>query len=341
MPKRKVRTVNAHVGRISTVKRLALLLVALSLVCARPVGAATINQLQNLRGSVSYQRGAGKPQALPQRTAIALSDNDYALTGAGNSLAGITLPDSSRIEMAADTRVQLSYFRQSRIAHAKFLVYQGKVRFRIEHPQGARADYVFQTPSAQMAVRGTFGDFLVSPTKLIVNVYSVSNPKLPVEVTFKNGKKVFLGAGQSLIATFAGAQAAVTVGNISRQSLSNFSEFTTPKGVPGILSSSGAGSAAATTTTAAVVGGTAAAAAASGSKGGSAQPTAPPTPTVVIPIGSLNCPSPPPGAPGVPNAAPTPCGSQPIAPPGRPPLKGALAVGAFLALGLAGRRIKK
>ncbi len=326
-------------------KRLALLLVALSLVSGRPVGAATINQLQNLRGSVSYQRGAGKPQALPQRTAIALSDNDYALTGAGNSLAGITLPDSSRIEMAADTRVQLSYFRQSRIAHAKFLVYQGKVRFRIEHPQGARADYVFQTPSAQMAVRGTFGDFLVSPTQLIVNVYSVSNPKLPVEVTFKNGKKVFLGAGQSLIATFAGAQAAVTVGNISRQSLSNFSEFTTPKGVPGILSSSGAGSAAATTTTAAVVGGTAATAAVAGSKGGTAPPTptptAPPTPTVVIPIGSLSCSSPPPGAPGVPNASPTPCGSQPVAPPGRPPLKGALAVGAFLALGIAGRRIKK
>ena len=334
-------------------KRLALLLVALSFISVRSAGAATINQLQNLRGSVSYQRGAGKPQALPQRTAVALTDNDYALTGAGNSLAGITLPDSSRIEMGSDTRVQLSYFRQSRIAHAKFLVYQGKVRFRIEHPQGARADYVFQTPSAQMAVRGTFGDFLVSPTQLIVNVYSVSNPKLPVEVTFKNGKKVFLGAGQSLIATFAGAQAAVTVGNVSRQSLSNFSEFTTPKGVPGILSSSGAGSAAATTATAAVVGGTAATAAVAGSKGGGTQPspaptagptaapTAPPTPTVVIPIGSLNCPSAPPGTPGAPNAIPTPCGSQPVAPPGRPPLKGALTLGAILALGLAGRRMKK
>ena len=323
-------------------KRLALLLVALSLISVGPVEGATINQLQNLRGSVSYQRGAGKPQALPQRTAVALTDNDYALTGAGNSLAGITLPDSSRIEMASDTRVRLSYFRQSRIAHAKFLVYQGKVRFHIEHPQGARADYVFQTPSAQMAVRGTFGDFLVSPTKLIVNVYSVSNPKLPVEVTFKNGKKVFLGAGQSLVATFTGAQAAVTVGNVSRQSLSNFSEFATPKGVPGILSSTGAGSAAATTATAVVVGGTAVTAAAAGSKGGAApSPTAPPTPTVVIPIGSLNCPSPPPGPPGAPNAVPTPCGSQPLAPPGKPPVKAALAFAGLLALGFASRRLKK
>lgn len=326
-------------------KRLALLLVALSFISVGPVEAATINQLQNLRGSVSYQRGAGKALALPQRTAVALTDNDYALTGAGNSLAGITLPDSSRIEMGSDTRVQLSYFRQSRIAHAKFLVYQGKVRFRIEHPQGARADYVFQTPSAQMAVRGTFGDFFVSPTKLVVNVYSVSNPKLPVEVTFKNGKKIFLGAGQSLIATFAGAQAAVTVGNVSRQSLSNFSEFTTPKGVPGILSGSAAGSAAATTTTAIVVGGTAATAAVAGSKGGSTPPaptpTAPPTPTVVIPIGSLNCATPPPGTPGAPNAVPTPCGSQPLAPPGKPPLKAALAFGGLLALGFASRSLKK
>ncbi|MDH2910255.1 MAG: FecR family protein [Candidatus Eremiobacteraeota bacterium] len=323
-------------------KRLALLLVALSFISVGSVEAATINQLQNLRGTVSYQRGAGKPQALPQRTAVALTDNDYALTGAGNSLAGITLPDSSRIEMGSDTRIQLSYFRQSRIAHAKFLVYQGKVRFRIEHPQGARADYVFQTPSAQMAVRGTFGDFFVSPTQLVVNVYSVSNPKLPVEVTFKNGKKVFLGAGQSLIATFAGAQAAVTVGNVSRQSLSHFSEFTTPKGVPGILSGT-AGGAAATTATAVVVGGTAAAAAAAGSKGGSTSPTptAPPTPTVVIPIGSLNCPSPPPGTPGAPNAVPSPCGSQPFAPPGKPPLKAALAFGGILALGLFSRRLKK
>ncbi|HUY11166.1 MAG TPA: FecR domain-containing protein [Candidatus Dormibacteraeota bacterium] len=325
-------------------KRLALLLVASLLVVGQPAFASTINQLENLHGNVSYERGSAKAQQLPQRTAVALTNNDFALTGF-KSLAGITLPDSSRIEMGSSTRVQLSYFRQSTIAHAKFLVYQGKVRFRIEHPKGARADYVFQTPSAQMAVRGTFGDFLVAPNKLVVNVYAVSNPNLPVEVIFNNGKTVFLGAGKSLVATFTGTSAAVSVGSVSRQSLSNFSEFTTPKGVPGVLSSSSVGTATATTTTAAVVGGTAVTTAVSGTKSGTPPSTPAPqvsaTPTVTIPIGSLNCSTPPPSAPGTPNAQPTPCGSQPVAPPGRPPMKAFLGYGALFALGLLGRRLRK
>jgi len=49
----------------------------------------------------------------------------------------------------------MAFFNQAQIANAKFIIYRGRTRFKIEHPNGKPANYTFQTPTAQIAVRGT------------------------------------------------------------------------------------------------------------------------------------------------------------------------------------------
>jgi hypothetical protein len=50
------------------------------------------------------------------------------------------LPDSSQVIMASNSGVQMTSFNMTDIAHARFVV-AGKVRFKVNHPQGAKADY--------------------------------------------------------------------------------------------------------------------------------------------------------------------------------------------------------
>ncbi len=179
--------------------------------------------LQNLKGQVSYAVPSGAPQALAQNAGIALRDRDEAITGAA-SLAGVNLPDSSRVLVGSNTRVQLAFFNQRSIAHAKFVLYHGRIRFTVEHPAGARADYVFQTPTASVSVRGTQGDIgLSSDGTLRVNVYSVSDPNLPVEVTLPDGNVITLVAGKSLLARMVNGIVQTQVENLTQQLVNQFS----------------------------------------------------------------------------------------------------------------------
>jgi FecR-like protein len=199
------------------------------LVPTAPSIAAADKQLQNVKGDVSYQVAAGAQRPLAPRASIVLEDNASAITGA-NSLGGIVLPDSSRVMIGSSTRVQIGYFTQAQVASAKFYIPYGKVRFKVEHPKGAQANYTFQTPTAQIAVRGTEGDiFSDTAGNLQVNVYQVSNPNLPVQVTLSNGRVFTLTAGQSLtVGAIAGAVTA-TVSTVSQSSFSPFSEFGAPQ----------------------------------------------------------------------------------------------------------------
>jgi hypothetical protein len=160
--------------------------------------------------------------------------------------------------MGQNSSVQLVQFNQTDIAHAKFAVI-GKVRFTVQHPNGAQADYTFQTSTGQIAVRGTEGDFNAPQTGgLQVNVYSVSNPQLPVQVTLANGQVFTLTAGQALVVTAAAGALVGAVSAVSNSLFTPFSEF----GAPANASSMGI----ATTTTAAGTG-TAGAAGAAASTG--------------------------------------------------------------------------
>ena len=104
------------------------------------------------------------------------------------------------------TRIQLASFdNQPNITTATFVLVNGKMRFAVAHPSGAKANYTFQTQTGQIAVRGTEGDISSDATQLQVNVYSLGDPNLPVEVTLNNGKHYTLGAGQALVVGVTGA----------------------------------------------------------------------------------------------------------------------------------------
>ncbi|MHB8462126.1 MAG: FecR domain-containing protein [Vulcanimicrobiaceae bacterium] len=183
---------------------LALLTLLLVITMALPSVARSNKELQSIQGRVAYQAPGEAVRPIALKAAIVLADRDVAIT-ASNSLAALSLPDSSRVLLGSNTRVLLSFFHQTTIANAKFVIYQGITRFTVQHPKGARANYTFQTPTAQIAVRGTVGDIFVDSARLQINIYSLGDPTLPVRVTLVNGNVYFIHAGQSFISTNAGA----------------------------------------------------------------------------------------------------------------------------------------
>ena len=199
---------------------LSALLCAAAL--ALPVRAADDKQLQNMKGSVSFQTPSSAPKPLALNATTVLDDRDYAITGA-DSLAGIGLPDSSRVLVGASSKVQLGSFNQAGITTAKFVVFNGKVRFAVQHPQGAKADYTFQTATAEVGVRGTEGDIESDGSNLQVNVYEVCDASQPVTVTTKDGKSFQLVAGQSLVAQFINGVVQAKVQQLTQQMIDQFS----------------------------------------------------------------------------------------------------------------------
>lgn len=197
--------------------------------CAAPllVHADGNKQLQSVKGSVSYEHGRASAKPLAHSATIVLADNDFAITGDA-SIGAVVLPESSRVTLGSDTRVQLAFFNQVQIATAKFIVFQGRTRFKIEHPNGKPANYTFQTPTAQIAVRGTEGDIGVDGKDLVVNVYGLSDPNLPVVVTTQDGKKYVLKAGQQLLANWVNGKIQTTVDTLKEEAMAQFSEFGAP-----------------------------------------------------------------------------------------------------------------
>ena len=215
-------------------RSIAALLVSLSLVALTiaPTDAATGDKvLSNTRGDVSYSVArTGSPKTtVAANASIALPDNDWALTGS-NSQGALGLPDSSRILLGQNTSVQLQKFDQAGITTANFAVV-GKVRFTVQHPAGAHANYTFSTPTAQIAVRGTAGDISwdENTQTLQVNCYELSDPTLPIQITLSDGSVFTLSAGQSLIAHFPLNPADPPhVQQVTKPLANTFAEFGTP-----------------------------------------------------------------------------------------------------------------
>src|SRR5215469_14428303 len=111
-----------------------------ALIVAWPPAApgAPDKVLTNIRGEVSYLANAsGQTHAVAVSSSIALADDDVAKTGAA-SMGAIVLPDSSRVILASETTVKVDLF-DTVGATAHFVLFDGKIRFRVEHPSGARA----------------------------------------------------------------------------------------------------------------------------------------------------------------------------------------------------------
>jgi hypothetical protein len=149
---------------------------------------------------------------------VALTDKDTAITGDA-SLGKLQLPDSSVVTLGAQTRVQLAFFTQADVASAQFVVYAGKTRFKVEHPEGAKANYTFVTPTSSIAVRGTEGDIGVDGDSLTVNVYSASQP---VSVTFSGGKVQLVNAGQSLTAKIVNGVVQLAINKLTQAAVDQF-----------------------------------------------------------------------------------------------------------------------
>jgi hypothetical protein len=208
-------------------RRLGPALLAIFCVAPLLVHADGNKQLQSVKGTVSYEHGKTSKHTLAQSATIVLADSDFAVTGDA-SIGAVVLPESSRVTMGSDTRVQLAFFNQIQSTNAKFIIYQGRTRFKIEHPNGKPANYTFQTPTAQIAVRGTEGDIGVDGQDLTVNVYGLTDPNLPVIVTTEDGKKYALKAGQHLLASWVNGHIQTTIDALTDQAMSEFAELGAP-----------------------------------------------------------------------------------------------------------------
>ncbi len=125
--------------------------------------AAADKELAAVKGSVSYQApGAG---AVPVVGTQIVADNATAITGS-NSAANLTLPDSSVVSLGSNTNIVVGAFTTGvQGPGSTITVNNGALKFDIKHPAGGRANYSFQTPTSQIAVRGTVGILTVSSTQ--------------------------------------------------------------------------------------------------------------------------------------------------------------------------------
>lgn len=202
---------------------------ALVVACALPSLAGDDKQLQNVKGSVSYQAPDKTPIPVGVNAIVGVNDRYTAITGA-ESLGAVILPDSSQVMVGADSKVQLAFFNQAAIANAKFVLYGGKVRFAVRHPKGAKANYTFQTATGSVAVRGTQGDISYDGNgNMLVNVYELCDPGMPVRVTLKGGEVYSVLAGQSLEAQLVNGIVHAEVQQLTQQLIDQFSsEFGVP-----------------------------------------------------------------------------------------------------------------
>ena len=199
-------------------------LLALAMLVAIPCVASAQGGklLENRHGSVAFQRAGARAVPLAERASVNLRDSDEAITGT-RSLGAVTLPDSTQILIGSSTHVQLAFFNQAETTSAKFIVKDGRIRFAVHHPNGAKANYLFVTPTSQIAVRGTQGDLEVDPSGTIrLNVYELGDPNLPVLVTTNAGKTFTVAAGQGLVARIVNGVVQVEVGKLTQALVDRF-----------------------------------------------------------------------------------------------------------------------
>ncbi len=165
-------------GRLFAAGYVALVLLAFAL----PAGSAAVNKtLQRVSGNVSYRLSSANSQRIGGQ--VALPDNAFALTE-NRSTARVTLEDSSVVGLGQNTTVLLGAFNSATAGPGSTItVNGGRLRFEIHHPAGAKSNYTFVTPTAQIAVRGTIGLISTSPTQDVVVCLSCAPGDVEVRIT--------------------------------------------------------------------------------------------------------------------------------------------------------------
>jgi len=276
---------------------IAAVFTAAALSWALPCASATADkQLARGKGQVSYQSDAKSPPKLIFGSQI-VADDAFAITGP-KSDAQLRLRDSSTIDIGADTTVQVGRFHDAAPGETNqnvITVNNGVVHFVIHHPEGTAANYKFQTPTSQIAVRGTEGSILVSTSSTGVTTTTVTIASGSVVVTTGTTQAV-VNAGQAVSAAAPAGTSAST-----SATMSNTVTAAPGAGTSAAAGTAGSGAGAAAGTAAAAAGTTAAAAgavAAANNNGGTASPSPAPTatPTAVPTALPTLAPTPAPGS---------------------------------------------
>jgi hypothetical protein len=127
------------------------------------IGATDDKQLVRVAGTVGFQSGTddrlirifGRLSLANDATAVTLAD----------SRAQVRLADSTEIDVGERTRLRIGAFDTLDRAGPNVVSLElGAIHFTVRHAAGARANYVFQTPTAQIAIRGTDGYIVTGPT---------------------------------------------------------------------------------------------------------------------------------------------------------------------------------
>ena len=189
-------------GRLSA-GLVALVILTLTL----PASGASDNVLRRDKGIVTYKVAGGAPTSLAGE--IAVGDKVIATTAIA-TLATLILRDSSEIRIGDRTTVRVGDLRAADAnnpAGGTIYLQRGAVRFNVSHPTGPRANYIFVTPTTQVAVRGTVGYFVAGPAGN--QVYCVKCEAGDVLITTPT-QRVELRSGQSFNVGLSGGAVTAT-----------------------------------------------------------------------------------------------------------------------------------
>lgn len=189
-----------------TLSRLIAVLI-LIVATAPHAGAATGDkQLARVRGTVQYQTDSAAAFK-PILGSLVLPDDALAVTLA-DSQGLLKLPDSSEIDVGAKARFHVGAFNALTTGKPNVVTLElGAIHFIVRHPSGARANYVFVTPTSQIGVRGTEGYIVTGPSG--TDFYCATCSAGDVTMTV-GGRSIRLVTGQQVIIDGADAASAKT-----------------------------------------------------------------------------------------------------------------------------------
>jgi hypothetical protein len=145
-----------------SLRSAASVLGLLALSASAGAAAESSKQLVRVSGTVQYQV-RGNAAFKPLFGSLDLPDDALAVTLA-DSQGMVKLADSSEIDIGSRVRIRLAAFNAAATGKPNVVTLElGAVHFVVRHPQGGKANYVFITPTSQIAVRGTEGYIVTGP----------------------------------------------------------------------------------------------------------------------------------------------------------------------------------
>jgi hypothetical protein len=183
--------------RLMRAARRALLTAVALAACAAGSarGDEGPKQLVRVGGTVEYQRDLQSP---PHEMfgSLELPDDATAVTLAA-SRAAVRLPDSTEIDIGERSRIRIGAFDANGLAANVVTLEVGAIHFTVRRPAGGRANYLFQTPTSQIAVRGTEGYIVTGPNG--TDVYCAACEPGDVTVTVADRTFALVTGDQAIV----------------------------------------------------------------------------------------------------------------------------------------------